>query len=299
MSHPARIRALDRPGSLARPSDATGVSAIILAQVNVWLDVVFTTVYVIMLVVLPIHFLASIPVGRFRKKWIEGKWPEHDEPHPPALPKYIHFQHLTMMFVLGFTGMAIRFPFIDGGRTTLRYVHYVAMIIVTLTFFWRLWYAFASKRRDWRAFAITAKDVKSTPGVLLYYSFISNNKPHTDKYNVMQKFAYICFALFMVMQMFCGFALLEFWKIPLINLTPSNVLLGWWLAPMVGGLAMAVAWMRVLHYALTWMFIILTTVHVYLSATEDIPVTKDFFGFGDHDDAEGGHGHAVVAAPAE
>ena len=273
--------------------------AIILAQVNIWLDVVFTTVYVIMLVVLPIHFLASIPVGRFRKKWILKQWPEHDEPHPPALPKYIHFQHLVMMFVLGFTGLAIRFPFIDGGRTTLRYVHYVAMVIVTLTFFWRLWYAFASKRRDWKAFALTMKDLKSTPGVLLYYSFISNSKPHTDKYNVMQKAAYLMFALFMLLQMLCGFALLEFWTIPLINITPSALLLGWWLAPMTGGLAMAVAWMRILHYALTWMFIILTTIHVYLSATEDIPVTKDFFGFGEHHEAEDGHGQTAVAASAE
>jgi Ni,Fe-hydrogenase I cytochrome b subunit len=275
------------------------VFAIILAQVNIWLDVVFTTVYVIMLVVLPIHFLASIPVGRFRKKWILKQWPEHDEPHPPALPKYIHFQHLVMMFVLGFTGLAIRFPFIDGGRTTLRYVHYVAMVIVTLTFFWRLWYAFFSKRRDWRCFALTKQCVMSTPGVLLYYSFISNSKPHTDKYNVMQKAAYLMFALFMLLQMLCGFALLEFWTIPLINITPSALLLGWWLAPMTGGLAMAVAWMRILHYALTWMFIILTTIHVYLSATEDIPVTKDFFGFGEHHEAEDGHGQTAVAASAE
>jgi Ni,Fe-hydrogenase I cytochrome b subunit len=115
----------------------------------------------------------------------------------------------------------------------------------------------------------------------------------------MQKAAYLMFAAFMLMQMLCGFALLEFWTIPGTSLTPSAILLGWWLAPMVGGLAMAVAWMRILHYALTWVFIILTTVHVYLSATEDIPVTKDFFGFGDHGEAEDGHGHTVVATSAE
>jgi hypothetical protein len=57
--------------------------------------------------------------------------------------------------------------------------------------------------------------------------------------------------------------------------------------------------MRILHYALTWMFIILTTIHVYLSATEDIPVTKDFFGFGEHHEAEDGHGQTAVAASAE
>jgi Ni,Fe-hydrogenase I cytochrome b subunit len=137
----------------------------------------------------------------------------------------------------------------------------------------------------------------STIGVLMYYAFISNKKPHTAKYNVMQKAAYLMFALFMLVQVFCGFALLEFWKVPIIGLTPSNILLGWWLAPMVGGLAMAVAWMRILHYTMTWMFILLTTIHVYLSATEDIPVTLDFFGFGKEHEEE--HGHETAPAPAE
>jgi Ni/Fe-hydrogenase 1 B-type cytochrome subunit len=276
------------------------VSKIILAQVNVWMDVVFTAIYVFMLVAIPIHFLISIPKGRFRNTFILGNWPEHDEPHPPALPKYIHFQHLVMMFVLGFTGMAIRFPFIDGGRTTLRYIHYVAMIIVIATYIWRLWYAFGGKQRDWRAFAITKKDAMSTLGVMAYYAYIKDTKPHTDKYNVMQKFAYLAFAALMAAQAFTGLALLEFWKIPLIDITPSNLMLGWWLAPMVGGLAMAVAWMRIFHYAITWLFIILTTVHVYLSAHIDLPVTKDFFGFGDHGEHDDkAHGHAAPAAHAE
>lgn len=285
-----------------------GVSAIDLTSINVWLDTVFVALYVVILIALPIHFLASIPVGRFKKKWILKQWPEHEEPHPPTLPKIIHAQHMIMMIVLGFTGLAIRFPIFDGGRTTLRYIHYVAMVIVTLNLVWRFWYAFGSKRRDWREFALTKSDIKSTIGVLLYYTFISNKKPHTAKYNVMQKAAYLMFALFMLIQVFCGFALLEFWSIPVINITPSALLLGWWLAPLTGGLAMAVAWMRVLHYFCTWMFIILTTIHVYLSATEDIPVTLDFFGLGphgEHGDAEHGtvpeHGtvseHMPVPAP--
>jgi Ni,Fe-hydrogenase I cytochrome b subunit len=254
------------------------VSAINLTQVNVWLDVVFSMLYIVVLVALVSHFLLSIPMGRFRKKWILKQWPEHDEPHPPALPKYIHFQHLAMMFVLGFTGLYIRFPFFDGARSTMRYLHYGAMVIVTITLVWRLWYAFGSKRRDWRAFAITRADAKSLFGVAAYYAFISNKKPHTDKYNVMQKGTYLFFAALMITQAFTGFSLLEFWKIPLVGLTPSQVLLGWWLAPMAGGLAMAVAWMRVTHYVITWLFIIITTIHVYLSATEDIPVTLNFFG---------------------
>ncbi len=265
-----------------------------------WLDVVFSVLYVIVLCALVIHFIASIPVGRFKKKWILKQWPEHDEPHPPPLPKFIHFVHLASMIVLGFTGMYIHFPSAVFAREIMRNIHYVAMIIVTLTLFWRFWYAFASKRRDWRAFAITKRDVKSLFGVAAYYAFISNKKPHTDKYNVMQKGTYLVFAMFMLLQAFCGFSLItdRNFIIPLINMSPSALLLGWWLAPITGDLPSAVMWMRVLHYFLTWMFIVLTTIHVYLSATEDIPVTLDFFGLGSHEEHDaGGHGDAHEPAP--
>jgi Ni/Fe-hydrogenase 1 B-type cytochrome subunit len=264
-----------------------------------WLDVVFTLVIMIVPVALLIHFIASIPVGRFKKKWILKQWPQHEEPHPPALPKFIHFTHLACMFALGITGMLIHFNPV-ARDSILRPIHYVAMIIVTVNLIWRFWYAFGSKRRDWRAFAITKADVKSFFGVAAYYAFISNKKPHTDKYNVMQKGTYLVFALFMLMQVFCGFALItdRTFIIPLINMSPSALLLGWWLAPITGDLPTAVLWMRVLHYFLTWMFIILTTIHMYLSATEDIPVTLDFFGLGSHEEHDAGHGDALADVPA-
>jgi cytochrome b subunit of formate dehydrogenase len=274
------------------------VSRIDLTQLNVWLDVVFTTLYPIIVVALIVHFLISIPTGRFKKSWIDGHWPEHDEPHPPALPKFLHFQHLTMMFVLGFTGFAIRFPLFDGGRTTMRYIHYVAMIIVVTNLIWRFWYAFGSRRRDWRAFAVTGRDTRSMLGVVAYYAYLSKTKPHTDKYNVLQKGTYLVMAVMMIAQAICGFALLEFWKIPFINLTPSEVLLGWNLGLAVGSLALAVAYMRILHYFLTWMFIVITTIHMYLSATVDIPVTLDFFGLGKHEEDDAHvHGHGAVPEP--
>ena len=270
-----------------------------LAKVNVWVDVVFSALYLVIIVALPIHFLVSIPKGRFRKKFIEHKWPEHDEAHPPALPKFMHFQHLFMMFVLGFTGLYIRFPFFDGGRTAMRYVHYFAMIIVILNLVWRIWYAFGSKRRDWREFVMTMKDVRSTVGVLLYYTFISDKKPHTAKYNVMQKMSYDLFLFMMIGQVFTGLSLLT--QPILFGYSPRFVLLNWTIAPIVGGsVALAGAYMRLLHFILTWGFIIMTTIHVYLSATEDIPVTKDFFGFGEHGEEHGEEhaGHVPQPAPA-
>ncbi len=58
-----------------------------------------------------------------------------------------------------------------------------------------------------------------------------------------------------------------------------------------------------IHYIVNWLFIILTTIHVYLSVTEDFPAFLNFFGLGGVEEAvqekkdkkygtthEGGHG---------
>jgi len=252
------------------------VSTILLANVNVWLDVIFVILEILVVIVFFVVYVGvSILTARFRKLWIEKQWPKHDWA-PPALPKFIHFQHLTMMLLLGFSGMYIRFPFFEGGREAMRYVHYVAMVIVGLNFFWRIWYAFFSKERDWKEFAVGKKDMASLIGVAAYYTYFSNNKPHVAKYNVMQKLAYDLFGLLMIAQGFTGMALLT--QPFLFGASPREVLIGWWLGPLVGSTAMAGAWVRIVHYSINWLFIIVTTVHIYLAAGIDLPCTLDFFG---------------------
>lgn len=241
---------------------------------NVWLDVLFPILEILVIIVFFVgHLGVSIPTGRFKKMWIEHIWPKHDWA-PPALPKFIHFQHLAMMLILGITGMLIRFPLFD--RTPMRYIHYVAMTIVGFNFLWRLWYAFFSKEHDWREFAVGKKDVATLLGVVAYYTYFSNNKPHVAKYNVMQKLAYDAFGVLMILQGFTGLSLI---MQPIIfGQSPRYLLVGWWLGPLVGGTAMAGAWMRIAHYSITWLFIIITTVHIYLAAFIDFPCTLDFFG---------------------
>ena len=75
----------------------------------------------------------------------------------------------------------------------MRWVHYVAMTIVIVNLIVRLWYAFASKRRDYREFAITRRDITTAPMVIAYYLFLipPEKKPHLGKYNVMQKSTYM------------------------------------------------------------------------------------------------------------
>jgi len=269
------------------------------------MDAIFVLLFIGVWLFVAFHFSISIPKGRYRKKWIEGKWPEHDH-LPVFLPKLMHWIHLVCMIALAFSGLYIRFPFFDGGRTPMRWIHYIAMTIVGLNYIWRLWYAFFSKNRDYKKFAITKRDLKSALGVLAYYGYFSDSKPHVAEYNVMQKMSYLLFAVLMMAQGFTGLSLLT-QELPMIGLSMREIMVGWWLGPLVGGVAMAGAWMRVVHYAINWLFIIMTVVHFYLAVNEDFLIGLDFFGFKKYPAEKlvaHGHGHdeeshAPVVAVAE
>ena len=276
------------------------MSTIDILQFNVWLDYIFISLWVVILVALSGHFVGNILTGRAKRRFKNWEWPHHDGPPVPFLPKFLHFQHVACMILLALTGLYIRFPgFIFGGwenaRTYMRYIHYAAMIIVTINLVWRLWYAFGSARRDYKEFAITKQDIVTAPKVILYYIFVKSSKPHLAKYNVMQKMTYSLFAPLMIIQAYTGFALVT---IPFIfGESPRYWLLGGFL-PFVDSVDLIGWYSRIAHYVINWLFIILTTIHVYLSVTEDFPAFLNFFGLSAFDrentnpEAHGhGHGH--------
>jgi len=270
-----------------------------LTTINVWLDVIFSALYMFVLLFLTFHFALFIYFGRFRKSFIEGNWPSHDS-RPPATPKVLHAVHMTSMIILGFTGMYLRFPFFAGAysRTAMRNLHYVFMVIVIAVLVWRVWYAFFSKTNaDWREFAIGKKDLGSTLGVLSYYGYFSNNKPHVAKYNVLQKMSYSLFLVMMVVQAITGLALLKF-TIPFIGMTPTQLIVGWNLGAIVGSTALALWQVRTVHYIINWLFIIMTTVHLYLAASVDVPCALDFFGVSELQVEPDAHGHGHNETPA-
>jgi uncharacterized membrane protein YvlD (DUF360 family) len=49
-----------------------------LTTLNVWLDIVFTGLYVFIIAFLVFHFTLFVTTGRFKKSFIEGHWAEHD-----------------------------------------------------------------------------------------------------------------------------------------------------------------------------------------------------------------------------
>jgi len=265
-----------------------------LTQLNVWLDVIFFSLYAVILVALTGHFVGNILTGRAKRRFgKEWAWPHHDS-HPPATPKVLHFTHVVSMIILGTTGLLIRFPQFD--RTPMRVLHYVFMVIVVINLIWRLWYAFASRQRDYREFAITKRDITTAPQVILYYIFVKPSKPHLGKYNVMQKGTYTIFVPLLILQAITGFMLFRV-ALPIVDVSLYDLA-----ASVVG--ATGIFWVRTAHYIINWLFIILTTIHVYLSVTEDFPAFLDFFGLGMFDrnkaHGDGGHDddHAHEPAPA-
>lgn len=247
-----------------------------MVQLNVWLDEAFFWLWIFVIAFLIFHFLLLIITGRFKNQFILGNWPEHDE-RPGATPKWIHGIHMVGIIVLAITGMYIRFPVI-GARDTMRDIHYFWMVVVIITFVWRIWYAFWSKRRDWGEFAIRKKDIVTIPGVLAYYGYFSNSKPHVAKYNALQKMSYFLFIVMMAVQALSGILLIP----AFINAVGIPVLLVWY--------------MRTLHYVLNWLFIIMMTVHFYLAFSVDIPASFDFFGIGELKVTPHGGGHAAEPA---
>lgn len=263
-----------------------------LTQLNVWLDAIFVNLYPIVVLALCVHALGNTLTGRFKSRFgKQWKWPHHDS-HPPTLPKVMHFQHVACMFLLGFSGLMIRFS--PGNRVALQWIHYIAMIIVTFNLVWRLWYAFGSKQRDYREFALSKDDIRTALLVVSYYIFLvpPERKPHFSKYNVMQKCVYMAFAPMLMIQAVTGFML---WRLnfPIVDASLYSLFAG-----LVG--ANGIWWARTVHYIMNWLFIIFTTIHVYLSLSEDFPAFLNFFGLAwldkrsGHGDAHGdahGHGH--------
>lgn len=80
----------------------------------------------------------------------------------------------------------------------------------------------------------------------------------------------------MVAQALTGFALVT--APILFNLSPRDLLVGWWLGSLAGSTDLAGWGVRTVHYILNWLFIIMTTVHLYLAFSADFPCMLDFFG---------------------
>ena len=84
---------------------------------------------------------------------------------------------------------------------------------------------------------------------------------------------------------------------------PAPPDVGWFLGPLLVGGVLAGWGRRTVHYMFNWLFIIMTTIHLYLALSVDVPCALDFFGLQELEVKEDAHGHghdtpATEPAPA-
>lgn len=188
----------------------------------------------------------------------------YKEAHP--LPDRVcHWIHLACMVVLAFTGFFIHFPFGGLGMDLMRDLHFVAMWLIIINLAIRLVLLFTLKTAnvkgtrevagDWVNFIPQPENRHQFWETIKYYLFLRKTHPISGKYNPLQKLAYVAMQLLLVLQAITGFAIYG----------KTDQLFGS-LTTMVGGLMI----MREAHYFIMWAFILITMIHVYLSAAEDV-----------------------------
>ncbi len=174
----------------------------------------------------------------------------------PVEARIYHYIHVVSMIALAFTGFFIHYPFFKGSMSTMRFVHFVAMYVVVFNLIIRVSLAFLSKNRDYKNFGLGMIVWRNLFGTLGYYLFLKKELPKEVQgiYNPPQRLTYVLFIPLIILQAMTGFALY----------TPFAGYFTW-LTSLVGGLEMVRVW----HFSIMWVFILLTAVHVYLSLFED------------------------------
>ncbi len=277
------------------------ISAIIsqvtdLSKLNMWADLLgIVLVLAAFGQFWTMHLVGNILTGRLQERFIDGNW--HPAPHLiPAAPKIMHAAHIVGMVSLAVSGLYIRVPYFAGARTAMRFVHYAAAYVVTINFIVRVYYAY---QVDAKEFIPTKNDVFAMPTQMKYIGFMIpvEKEPSFGKYNPMQRLTYgVLMPIPMILMIITGFSMI--W--PQILLSP--------IAPFVGGVALAAAYARIIHFLMCMMLIMTTMIHMYLAITENFPGLLDFFGIRPfteedveaHHAAHGGHGgHAAEHSTPE
>ncbi|NTU71431.1 MAG: hypothetical protein HGB10_06395 [Coriobacteriia bacterium] len=191
------------------------------------------------------------------------KFTRLEHPLPAVL---LHWAHLLSFFVLIATGLQIHaHTNWIGALGTIRQVHFVAMYVFVLTTVVRIYWAFFGagtaalgglvRHRDWKFFALTLDDLKSMPEWIKYYLFLRKTRPHTVKYNPLQKMTYVAlFPLGILVMALTGFALF----------TPTAEAMLWF-TNLLGGQNVVRLW----HYLTMWILIMFFMIHLYLVVVED------------------------------
>ncbi len=185
--------------------------------------------------------------------------------------RIIHWVFFAAIAVDVFTGFYIHSPFIAGGPNSflmawMRFSHFAASYALMLALIVKVYLAFNSGfDKTWKEYGII-KNLKDLPDILGYYLFLKKGHKEYGKYNPLQAFAYLSFALLIIFTALTGAAIYKGKLLGLINSAESFR----WVIVLLGG----ESYTRIWHYLTMWGFIIFAGVHVYMVILQTL-VSKD------------------------
>jgi len=185
----------------------------------------------------------------------------------PLFQRVSHWINLINFAVLIVTGFIIHSPIQGVNMNIVRNLHFFFMYFLIINGIVRFYYSFFGKYKDYKEFFPNKTDVKTFIPQIKYYLFIGKH-PKTNKYNPLQKIAYIALPVLAVLQAVTGFLL--YYPTKFSGLTEA-----------LGGIAAV----RGIHYIFMWLFILIIAIHVYLVFTEAFDQFKMMF-FGKTNDKE-------------
>ena len=183
----------------------------------------------------------------------------------PLIAIVTHWVHLITLVILVATGLYIHHPFWGMDFSHIRSVHLWAALFFVLTFAVRMVWAVVGggsaaaggnkRKRDFIWFMPEKGDIRVTWETVKYYLFLRKTHPRTAKYNPMQKGAYL---VLIPATLVIGVTGLQLWQRTAHYLET----LTYWMGGEV--------WVRTIHYAAMWVFILIAVVHIYLAMAETI-----------------------------
>lgn len=172
---------------------------------------------------------------------------------------WINMIAITMLILTGFYIHAPESFRLFNSMTTARTIHFCMAYLLCFGVVGRMYYMIAANDTKNLIYE-PINDTKKLPGMLKYYMFLADDHPYYGKYNPGQKGMYTGVFAMAIIMIITGFILYK----PLT----FGFMAGW-----LGGFLVV----RIIHYVITWIFVLCILAHVYLDVAEGIPILKSMF----------------------
>lgn len=172
---------------------------------------------------------------------------------------WINMIAITMLILTGFYIHAPESFRLFNSMTTARTIHFCMAYLLCFGVVGRMYYMIAANDTKNLIYE-PINDTKKLPSMLKYYMFLADDHPYYGKYNPGQKGMYTGVFAMAIIMIITGFILYK----PLT----FGFMAGW-----LGGFLVV----RIIHYVITWIFVLCILAHVYLDVAEGIQILKSMF----------------------